>query len=235
MPAKVISIPEIGEVHIYKRRKSKNLKLSLNHQGKVRVTTPYWLPYSAAIKYAETKKDWIVQNTPRRQIINHLARIGKYHRINYIPDSNRTNISTRLTMNQINIFHPAHIEFESLIVQESASKASIRALKKQSEALLPNRLAEIARQKQFDYADVGVKQLTGRWGSCSSKKEIILSCFLIQLPWHLIDYVILHELTHTKVMRHGRPFWDEMAKHTNNLKQLRKEIKDYNPVIIPID
>lgn len=46
-----------------------------------------------------------------------------------------------------------------------------------------------------------------RWGSCSSKKNINLNASLIFLPEHLIRYIILHELSHTKVMNHSEQYW----------------------------
>jgi len=53
----------------------------------------------------------------------------------------------------------------------------------------------------------------------------------MQLPWHLIDYVLLHELTHTKVMRHGAPFWKELERHVPRARALRKEIGSYHPIL----
>lgn len=46
-----------------------------------------------------------------------------------------------------------------------------------------------------------------RWGSCTSKRNINLSLYLMMLPEHLINYVILHELTHTIELNHGQRFW----------------------------
>jgi predicted metal-dependent hydrolase len=118
-------------------------------------------------------------------------------------------------------------------VQNAARKASIRALRKEAEVLLPQRLQTLAQQTGLGYASVTVKQLKSRWGSCSADKDITLNLFLMQLPWHLIDYVLIHELTHTKVMRHGPPFWAEMESHLAGAKALRKEISKQQPILIP--
>ena len=53
----------------------------------------------------------------------------------------------------------------------------------------------------------------------------------MQLPQHLIDYVIIHELVHTKHMNHGPAFWDEFGKHLENPKEIKKEMKNYSPII----
>jgi predicted metal-dependent hydrolase len=55
--------------------------------------------------------------------------------------------------------------------------------------------------------------------------------YLMQLPWHLIDYVLLHELTHTKVMQHGTPFWQELERHVPHAKRLRGEIREFHPIL----
>ena len=112
-----------------------------------------------------------------------------------------------------------------------AVRAAERAMKKEAEQLLPSRLADLARKHNYSYSSVTVRKLVSRWGSCSSHKVISLSYFLMQLPWELIDYVILHELAHTKRMNHSPDFWEELEKTCPNARQLRKQIKEFRPVI----
>ena len=70
-----------------------------------------------------------------------------------------------------------------------------------------------------------------RWGSCSSDQMITLSYFLMQLPWDLIDYVILHELAHTKHLNHGPGFWSELEALCPDARARRKSIKEFRPAI----
>jgi predicted metal-dependent hydrolase len=120
-------------------------------------------------------------------------------------------------------------------VQKSAHRASIRALRTQAEKLLPVRLKQLADKYDFEYASVSVKQLKGRWGSCDTRGHITLNLFLMQLPWHLIDYVLLHELTHTKQLNHGADFWDEFLSHEPKAKDYRKQIKEHKPILETVD
>jgi predicted metal-dependent hydrolase len=53
----------------------------------------------------------------------------------------------------------------------------------------------------------------------------------MQLPWQYIDYVIIHELVHTKVLKHGPDFWNAMSEIIPNLTQVRKDMRLYQPIL----
>lgn len=102
-------------------------------------------------------------------------------------------------------------------------------LKKEAKRLLGERTKQLAAKHGFTFTEVKIQSSKSRWGSCSRHKSINLSFYLMILPAHLIDYVILHELCHTKEMNHGVKFWQWMDKVTDNKsKELRAELKKYN-------
>jgi len=236
MATKQVSIPDIGTVTLYKRRGNRSLRLSIGPGGEVRVSLPYWLPYKAGEQFALSKAPWIIANrVSPGQNLRHGHSIGKAHRLYLEPLPVAADITSRVAANRIRISFPHQLGADNPAVQAAARKASIRALRKEAEALLPQRLEALASQTGFIYTAVSVKQLKSRWGSCNSQKEIVLNLFLMQLPWKLIDYVLVHELTHTKIMRHGAPFWREMERHLPHAKSLRKQMADYQPMLRPIE
>ncbi len=234
MATKIVDLPDIGPVTLYKRRGNRSLRLSLAANGEVRVSLPSWVPYKAGEQFARAKAEWIVahRHQTNQSGLQHGQMIGKAHRLQFVANPNSPKVVTRLRDNQVEILHPLDLTTTNPTVQKAARAASIRALRKEAELLLPQRLRSLAAQTGFSYTSVGVKQLKSRWGSCSTKQEIVLNLFLMQLPWHLIDYVLLHELTHTKVMRHGAPFWKELERHVPRARSLRKEIGNYHPVLV---
>ena len=79
------------------------------------------------------------------------------------------------------------------------------------------------------YKSVGVKQLTRRWGSCSSKKDITFNLRLMTLQSEYIDYVIFHELTHTQHMNHGSEFWAKLEQVYPGAKKTAKIVRRLQP------
>ena len=92
-----------------------------------------------------------------------------------------------------------------------------------------NRLDYFSEKHNFSYNRAGFRCQKTRWGSCSGKNNISLNVNISFLPEELQDYVLLHELVHTKVKNHSRKFWAELDKYTNGrAKELSKELKKYN-------
>lgn len=193
---------------------------------------PYWAPYDTAIRFARSRADWIRQHTEiRGNDLSHGQTIGKAHRLLFEASPVSTKVSSRISDTTVRITHPVSCAVADSAVQTVAQKASIRALRNQAESLLPPRLQQLADQFGFDYRSVQVKQMTGRWGSCDSDKNITFNLFLMELPWTLIDYVILHELTHTEILRHGPDFWQAMRRVLPDVQVRRKAIKRYRPAV----
>ena len=100
------------------------------------------------------------------------------------------------------------------------------ALRQNAQAILPANLAKLASLHGFTYSAVRIRKSRSRWGSCSTKRIINLSFYLLLLPDYLIEYVLLHELCHTVEMNHSPAFWALLNRCTQNrARELRKELK----------
>lgn len=232
MAQRRVLLQEVGEVIITKRRRMKNVRLSINTTGQIRISLPWWLPYDKGLDFARSQKKWIEQKlTDYRQIIlqdGHL--IGKGHRLYFLRTTD-LKIRSHVSLSEVNI--RTSLDPKSEIVQSRARSACEKALKLEAQRLLPQRLEALAIKHNLAYKEVKVRKLTRRWGSCSTNKTITLSYFLIQLPWPLIDYVLLHELLHTKHLHHGKDFWQNLEEIVPETLYLRKLIKTYSPVLRP--
>lgn len=231
MAFKQFVLDERTTVTIYKRRASRGLRLSITPKGEVRVSIPAWASYSSGLSFAKSRQAWIhSQQRPSNLLLPGQA-IGKAHHLIFISNARANTSVGRIKAGEILITHPAALQPLDPAVQSVAEAASIRALRAQAKQLLPQRLADLATTHGFTYRSVSIKQLKSRWGSCDQQRNIVLNLFLMQLPWESIDYVLLHELVHTEVLRHGPDFWQVMERVLPGAKRIRKSMHQYQPVL----
>ncbi|MFC1873427.1 M48 family metallopeptidase [Chloroflexota bacterium] len=93
---------------------------------------------------------------------------------------------------------------------------------------LKDRLFHLAKEHGFLCNNVSIREQRTRWGSCSNKNNISLNLKLVLLPQEFIDYVMLHELVHTRIHNHSKNFWAELDRHTGNGKDMAKRLKMNN-------
>lgn len=225
-----ILLDDIGPVTLYKRRGAKNVKLTVGHNGDIRVTLPIWAPYRLGSRFVEQRRSWLL--TRRVQIVplTEGLRVGKAHQLRLVAHTGTT-VRTRVANNLITVTIPQKHPVDSPEVQLAIKQSAVRALKKEARQLLPQRLDALASQHGFTYRSVQIKEMRSRWGSCSQHKDIVLNCYLMQLPWELINYVLLHELLHTRVLAHGPPFWNELSRYVNDLPDIRKTMRAMQPTL----
>jgi len=100
--------------------------------------------------------------------------------------------------------------------------------KEEAKQILRNRLEELSKMNGFKFNRSFIRSQKTRWGSCSAKNNINLNIKMINLPKDLMDYIIMHELVHTKIKNHGPKFWMEMSKYYTDPKLIDKKLKQFN-------
>jgi len=94
-----------------------------------------------------------------------------------------------------------------------------------AKAYLSERLNTLAKRHGFQYKKVSFKSMMTRWGSCSSKNNISLNILIAQLPKELQDYIILHELLHTRIKNHSKTFWAELDNLIDDARMIDRILK----------
>lgn len=231
MPNKQFMLDGDVPVNIYKRKANRSLRLSVTSTGEVRVSIPAWAPYSAGLKFAKSRYDWILSQQRSRPGLAEGQPVGKAHHLSFRIKSSASKPTSRVVAGAVIVSYPPELEITDAAVQKAAQNGNIRALRAQAEQLLPQRLAGLAKAHDFTYSGINIKRLKSRWGSCDQNKVIVLNLFLMQLPWEYIDYVLLHELMHTRIMRHGPDFWQAMTALQPDSANLRKSLRRYQPIL----
>jgi predicted metal-dependent hydrolase len=96
----------------------------------------------------------------------------------------------------------------------------------EARAILKDRLNELANIHGFKYNKVFIRNQKTKWGSCSNLNNVNLNINLVSLTQELMDYVILHELLHTKINNHSKKFWAQLDKYVGGrAKDIDKRLK----------
>ena len=210
----IVCYNEIGEVSYVKNRRARNLSIRINRKGELRVTVPAYVSIRRAEQFLWSRKNWIVAK---------LTEINKDASHFREPEAG----------DEV-IIRGKKITIWLLEAEESAEEALWRILLLEAKAYLPNRLATLSGAHGLKYSGLKIRRMKTRWGSCTAKDSINLNSWLMMLPDHLSDYVILHELVHTLHRDHSHKFWEALDRVTEgSSRQLRKELRRYQIMVLP--
>lgn len=102
----------------------------------------------------------------------------------------------------------------------------VRLLADEALRVIPERVAYFATQMGVTYGRITIRNQRTRWGSCSSKGNLNFNCLLMLTPPEVIDYVVVHELSHRKEMNHSKQFWSEVEKILPEYKKQERWLKN---------
>jgi len=148
------------------------------------------------------------------------------------PEYVRITVPRRQTLKNAQKFVDAKINWikkhsNNMKVLTEKSKELPKIDREEARENLEKRLSELAEQHNFQYNRVSIRSQRTRWGSCSSKDNISLNMKLLHLPQQLIDYILLHELVHTRVKNHSKDFWNELETVVPNARTVDEQLREY--------
>jgi|TARA_R110002049_G_scaffold151121_1_gene314630 predicted metal-dependent hydrolase len=169
-------------------------------KGVVRLTLPPYASENQALRFAQSKSDWLnarfaeaVPPVPVRDG-GEIAFLGEPCVIRWSPDHPRTPL---LVEDEIRLGGPAeHVESRVL-----------RWLKSEARAIFAEDLQFYCQRAGTDMPRLAVGDARRRWGSCSSRQSIRLNWRLVMAPPHVRRSVVAHEVAHLTHMDHSRRFY----------------------------
>ena len=228
----IISDKDFGKIHFVVRRSARNITMRVKEDG-LHVTTPPYRSITALLEaiapFRERLRNVCSEVKPKPFDLNFSIE-AECFRLK-LETSPLKNFTVSMRDETVVIACPAHADFTTDRVQTLVKNAVMRAMRKKSEEYLPPLVQYWSSLFDLPYNKVTISKARSRWGSCSSKRDISLSFYLMLLPAHLMDYVILHELAHTREMNHGPKFWELLNQLTDGKAlALRKELRMHRPV-----
>lgn len=118
------------------------------------------------------------------------------------------------------------IEGDTLYLPTENRAAALVALTRRlAKDILTQTTQRIASAYGFEYASVRISGARSRWGSCNRNGAIAYTFRLAFVPTELCEYVVVHELCHTRVFNHGAAFRKEVARVLPDWERRRKALR----------
>ncbi len=222
---------ELGEIVFKRNLRSKRMSIKIFPEI-LEVNLPRGFSANDGMQFVDSVRERLLKkqkSTSKKSIlISENNNLQTLTFIVQVKKSEREDIFSSLKSGILSIEYPNNLDVNTTNTQQYFWNSINYFLRKEAKRILPYRTHQLAQKHGFTFSDVKIQSSKTRWGSCNHKQAINLSFYLLLLPQHLVDYVILHELCHTKEMNHGPRFWALMDKVTDGKsKELRREKKNY--------
>lgn len=222
---------EFGEITVRRSMRSSAVRISVAPGGTLRATMPSYAPLFMLRRILKSSRaqlrKMLEQHRPTYELQNGME-IGKSHKL-IVMETPRTVI--KRNRQQIVVGLAPGSKLTDPAVERQVREAIVAALRVEAKSYLPKRLSYVAKRLDCRYDKVRFSHASSRWGSCSSTGTISLNIALMTLPFELIDYVLIHELCHTKQMNHSPKFWRLVEDADPSYKLHRKLLKSHSPTI----
>lgn len=230
----------------FKRGKRRTIGLSVSTDG-LSVSAPRWTPVGEVEALLHDKSAWVLeklQSARQRAGEMEQARIRWADGVefDYLGERMRLVLDPTHTFTQVGgVFEPAAapggLATLRMGLARNAQETQIRDaaqawLMKRAKALFTERLDHFAPQLGVRYSKLRLSSAGTRWGSASADGSIRLNWRLIHLKLDMIDYVVVHELSHLHHMDHSPQFWDVVASVLPDHAQRRRALRE---AAVPLD
>ena len=95
------------------------------------------------------------------------------------------------------------------------------------EKILPQKVEEYSKKMNLFPTSISYRKNKRTWGSCNYKNGLNFNILLMKFPIEVMEYVIIHELSHIKHKNHSKDFWNLVAFYCPNYKEVEKSFKKF--------
>lgn len=186
------------------RSKRKSIAIIINAEGKCRVRAPIYVPVGEIERFVNEKTRWIIKKQQENveQIEQKQLVLEDGLELKILDDTYTLRL---LPIKQIKVKNN-----EIFCPIQSSEKALERWLRRLALSVLQERVTYYAELMNVSYKSVKLSSAARRWGSCSVRGNLNFAWRLVFYPLDILDYVVVHELSHIGNMNHSTQFWQRV-------------------------
>lgn len=209
------------------KSRRKTLALVIDHDGELIVRAPFSATNSDIRYFIEQKEEWI-----REKSIAVKAKAQKHPVLSLQDGETILYLGKEHAIHRTLVDHVVLTE-EMLHIPDTAQakEVIIKWYKRRAAAILAERVAIYASRMGVTPSGISITSAKTRWGSCSYKNHLNFTWRLIMCPMEVVDYVVVHELSHIEHKDHSKAFWNCVAEVDTMYQEHEKWLKDNQTLV----
>ncbi|HVO64875.1 MAG TPA: SprT family zinc-dependent metalloprotease [Syntrophales bacterium] len=210
------------------KKRKKTISLQVKTDGTILVYAPYRTPTGEIDKFFNEKKKWLKKKIEEREIKLKDIKPREYitgELFLYLGVQYPLRIADEMDESRSLTFSSGQFVLAGNKAHQG-SALFIDWYKKRSQEYIEKKVMCYSQALGLNPRGIRISNALCRWGSCSSDNNLSFSWRLIMAPCPVIDYVIVHELTHMKEKNHSIRFWGLVAKALPDYKRQRLWLKE---------
>lgn len=202
------------------RSNRKSIALVINSEANLIVKAPHKAKESDITNFLEKKKRWIADKQHQMSVFDE-----KHSPVVFECGESLLYLGNAYIIMKEAVADIRFLSTNILIPVGYTKGDLITWLKREAEVVLIERVSRYARIMGVTYSSVKLSGKKTRWGSCNSKDNLCFAWRLIMCPMAVIDYVVVHELSHITYKNHSSEFWARVKTVLPNYKEQQQWLK----------
>lgn len=203
----------------------KTISLKIDRKGNLIVYAPKRVDIEKVFKFIKEKESWITRKQGEikgtlnlnSDLLNYeqILFLGKKYEVLFIKNYDEIVLTDKA------LCVPAKIGFSNTKLEQSLKNWFID----NANIILIKRAKTLLNHTKLSYESISIINSKAKWGMCDNKGNIYLNYKLLFLSHELIDYVILHEITHLIELNHNEKFYEDLKRVLPDYKQKQAKLK----------
>lgn len=211
------------------RSKRRTIALIVERDGTLTVRAPMHASNADIHSFVQEQAQWILRKQEGIKLIPEVRRKG------YVDGEKFLYLGSSFDLELVPPQRPL-LQFEngfrlSRTGQHRGASLFTRWYKERAFEVISGRVAGYAARYGLTPKQVRVTSARTRWGSCSPNGNLNFSWRLVMAPLEVIDYVVVHELSHLRVSNHSGRFWMVVESMLPDYKQRRKWLREHGETL----
>lgn len=230
-----------GRVVTYQVRvsqRARRLRITIS-EGGITVTLPRAIARREAENFLQQNSDWVIAQLDRMERSRKKGTVpalprdvillrGKPTQITTVVDPERKSRALlENTGGRLKVHLPPGAERNKGQIVEKGLRAMARSE-------IEKEVADQARRMRLSPASVSIRDQRTRWGSCSTRGALSFNWRLVMAPPEILQYVVVHELSHMREPNHSPAFWKVVAQYYPNFREARSWLKKNAALLRPV-